>query len=415
MTTAPLPQDLGLPQRAGADDVKKTLGLGKGRHGRRALRVALLALCVIAAVALAVRYYITRAASSVPKYEMAAIGAAELRVTVTATGRVEGLNTVEVGAEVSGRMLRVSADYNDRVSKGQVLAEIDPEQLRAAVNQGKAQAASARAAIAEARATQAQTRAAAARAHAMHAEGLISKQDIETADASAARADASLANALAGASLAQATLAQAQYKLDRAVIISPIDGIVLARLVEPGQTVTAGFQTPILFKLAEDLTQMTLHVDIDEADIGRVREGQQASFTVDAYAERTFPSRVQSLRNEPKVSQNVVTYEGVLAVDNAERLLRPGMTAMATIVVATKHDVLLVPNAALRFTPSDAGRKPGQALPEERPGERRVWVLDAGKPKAVALRVGASDGRMTEVVEGDVRPGAQVIIGREED
>lgn len=410
MTTAPLHPGVGAPAQHDGDDIQKTLGLGKRHRGRRALRIITVLLAIAAVVALAIRFYQSRAAKGQPRYETVALATGDLLVTATATGRVEGLNTVEVGAEVSGRILRVHKDFNDQVKKGQILAEIDPEQLRAAVAQAKAQAASARAAIAEAQATLTQTALAASRARAMFADNLSSKATVETAEAASARAKAALGSARAQASLAEASLAQAQYRLDRTVIVSPIDGIVLARSIEPGQTVTAGFTTPILFKLAENLTQMTLHVDIDEADIGRVREGLEATFTVDAYPNRAFPSKVQSIRNEPKISQNVVTYEGVLAVDNAERLLRPGMTATATIIVETRRGALLVPNAALRFAPKDPNAKKGaQPAPPEKPGERHAFVLEGGKPVSLPLRVGASDGRMTEVLSG-AGAGTQVIL-----
>ncbi|MFO0755387.1 MAG: efflux RND transporter periplasmic adaptor subunit [Byssovorax sp.] len=408
MTTAPLHADAGV-QAQPSDDIHKTLGLGPAKRGGKIVRIVLGLLALGALVFAGVRYFQARAEKGQPRYETAAVAAGDLVVTATATGRVEGLNTVEVGAEVSGRILRVRADYNDRVKKGQVLAEIDPEQLRAAVAQARAQASVARAAIAEARATRAQTRLAADRARAMLKEALSSQASVESAEAAAARAEAAVQSALAQASLAQATLDQAEYKLDRTVIIAPIDGVVLSRLIEPGQTVTAGFTTPVLFKLAEDLTQMTLHVDIDEADIGRVREGLEASFTVDAYADKTFPSRVQSIRNEPKISQNVVTYEGILTVDNAGLLLRPGMTATATIFVETRRGALLVPNAALRFTPKDPAKKSTQPPPPDKPGERHAFVLEGGKPRSITLRTGSSDGRSTEVLSG-AEPGTQVIV-----
>jgi HlyD family secretion protein len=378
------------------------------------LRLGLLAAAIACIGVIVFQFYRARAVARLPKYEMAAVAKGDLRVTITATGRIQALTTVEVGAEVSGRLLRVLVDYNDVVKKGQVLAEIDPEQLRAAVAQANAQAAVARAAITDAKAAQTQAHSVAARARLLEREGVLSKQDLDAADATKARADAAVASAVANAGLANASLALAKYRLDRSVIVSPVDGVVLARLVEAGQTVTAGFQTPVLFKLAEDLTQMALHIDIDEADIGRAREGQEASFTVDAYAGRAFPSRVKALRNEPKISQNVVTYEGLLAVDNHERLLRPGMTATATIVVETKREVLLVPNAALRFSPHTAASEPGATTPVSRSGERQAWIVSAGKPRRVSLHVGGTDGQVTEVVGGELAAGTQVIVDEED-
>jgi len=188
-------------------------------------------------------------------------------------------------------------------------------------------------------------------------------------------------------------------------VVSPIDGIVLSRSVESGQTVTAGFQTPVLFKLAEDLRRMELHVYVDEADVGRAREGQTASFTVDAYSERTFPSRVLSLHNEPHEENNVVTYEAVLEVDNGELLLRPGMTATASIQAETRKNVLMLPNAALRFSPPK--------LPKdikEVPGEKRVWVDKGGELAPVVVRTGLTDGEHVELLGGELREGTEVVI-----
>jgi HlyD family secretion protein len=211
----------------------------------------------------------------------------------------------------------------------------------------------------------------------------------------------------------RATLKSQVSRLDKTRIVSPIDGIVLSRLVEPGQTVTAGFQTPVLFKLAEDLRRMSLYVYVDEADIGRTREGQAASFTVDAYPDKVFPSKVLSLRNEPREDQNVVTYEAVLAVDNGELLLRPGMTATATIVAELRKGVLSVPNAALRFTPPSLAREQAQ-----KPRGRGVWMLSAPAgargeepaPRFVPLKTGASDGQRSEVLSGALRAGDELLV-----
>jgi len=207
---------------------------------------------------------------------------------------------------------------------------------------------------------------------------------------------------------AQVTVARAALEADRttlskAVIRAPIDGVVISRDVEPGQTVAASFQTPVLFVLAEDLSKMELHVDIDEADVGAVKAGQSATFTVDAYPERRFSAKLVSIHNAARTVQGVVSYEGVLTVDNSAMLLRPGMTATAEITTATRRDALLVPNSALRFTP------PGHAAG---PGENgaRVWVLRGGRPEPVTVRTGLSDGRDTVIVEGAVHPGDRAIV-----
>jgi HlyD family secretion protein len=299
----------------------------------------------------------------------------------------------------------VLADFNDHVKKGQVLAEIDPEQLSAAHEEAKAQLAAAQAAIAQAKATLVESEQSAARAEQQSKQGLVAQRDLEAALAARDRAQAALASSTANATLASATLKSSRSKLEKTQILSPIDGIVLSRLVESGQTVTAGFTTPVLFKLTEDLRQMSLSVYIDEADVGRAREGQTATFAVDAYPERTFPARVVSLRNEPKEEQNVVSYEAVLEVENSDLALRPGMTATATIVADERKNVLALPNAALRFTPP----MQTQELTRVPAGERRVWQLEGEKPAARNVRIGASDGQYSELLSG-LKEGEPVLV-----
>jgi HlyD family secretion protein len=314
-----------------------------------------------------------------------------------------------VGAEVSGRVTQVLVDYNDKVSKGQLLAVIDPERSRAAVDESVARVRDADASIRQAKATLVEARQTRDRTALQAKDGLVSQRDLEASEAALERAEATLLSAQASATVARATLGSQRSLLDKTRIISPIDGIVLSRSIEPGQTVTAGFTTPILFKLTEDLRRMELLVYVDEADVGRTREGQSASFTVDAYPDRSFPSKVLSLRNEPKEEQNVVTYEALLQVDNSELLLRPGMTATATIVADVRKNVLTVPNAALRFAPAQID--PSQAA---KPGERRVWILKGQgteeKPEPVAVKTGVSDGRLTELRSGSLQEGAEVIV-----
>ncbi|MBI4705844.1 MAG: efflux RND transporter periplasmic adaptor subunit [Deltaproteobacteria bacterium] len=402
--------------RAGADpEVARTLGLGRSPR-RRWLRLLLLLVALAALAALASLWLRARAAAARPRFVTAEVERGELRVTVNATGTVQALNTVEVGAEVSGRLTRVHVDYNATVEPGQLLAEIDREQLQAAADEAAARVAASQAAIRQAEATREETEAGLARAQAQVGLGLVSARDLEAARAAAARAEAQVASARADAVVARAALKSARWRLERTRIVSPIHGVVLSRLVEPGQTVTAGFQTPVLFKLAEDLRRMSLSVYVDEADVGRVREGLGASFTVDAYPGRTFSARLVSLRNEPKKDQNVVTYEAVLTVDNGELLLRPGMTASATILAQTLQGVLLVPNAALRFTPP---AEPGAVRFGPRPppvaaSGPKIWVLEGGNPKAVAVKVGGTDGRSTQLLQADVAVGTKVVTDVEE-
>lgn len=357
-----------------------------------------------------------------PRYVTAEVTRGDLRVTVTATGTLSALGAVDVGSEVSGRVQNVYVDYNQRVTKGQVLAEIDPVELRAAAAQASAQLAANRAAIKTAEATLVEATQALTRAQTQAQQGLVAVKDLETANAAHARAEAALASAKANAALAGANLNSASWKVTKTKIVSPIDGVVLSRSVAPGQTVAAAFQTPVLFKLATDLTALELNVQVDESDVGRVREGLTAEFRVDAYPDRVFTSLVKSVRNEAKTSSNVVYYEAILTVDNSERLLRPGMTATATITSELHQNVLRVPNAALRFqppTPSGPGsgntQSKGVRTPLA-PGKKRVYTLGAD-PKApipVEVTAGASDGSNTEVSAPTLKPGAKVIVDVED-
>jgi HlyD family secretion protein len=394
--------------------VRRTIGAQKRSVFRRALRW-IVPLVLLAAAVFAFRALRARAANRGPTFVSEPARRADVQVTVTATGTLEAVTTVEVGAEVTGRILELKAGENDRVKKGQVLAVIDPEQLQAAVAQAAAQVASAEATILQAKATVTESGLALERAKKLREQGLLGQSDLDTATATKQRADANLASAAAGASLARAALKSAKSRLDKATIYSPIDGVVLARLVELGQTVTAGFTTPVLFRLAEDLTRMQVKAAIDEADVGRVRAGEEASFTVEAYPERKFPSSVKSLGNDPKTSSNVVTYQAILVVDNSEKLLRPGMTCNATIVADTKKDVLVVPNAALRFTPPAQSQGP----PEKKAAtvgepKKHVWVLDPATPRpvprAIEVKTGATDGLVTEIVSGEIKPGTEVLV-----
>jgi len=397
-------------QAEGDAEVLRTIGAAKKPGRWRWVRRLLVALVVLVGIFAALRWsQARREAAEAPRFQDAEVTRGDLQVTVTATGTIKGLNTVDVGAEVSGRVTRVYVDFNDRVEEGQLLAEIDPEQPLAAVDEASARVAAAEAGIQQAKATLEETRLTLAQAEAQAKEGLISQRDLNTARAAAERAKASLAGANADATLARASLKSARAKLGRTKIISPARGVVLSRQVEPGQTVTAGFETPILFKVAEDLTQMRLHVYVDEADVGRVREGQDATFTVDAFPGRTFPSKVLSLRNEPRTEQNVVSYEALLAVDNKELLLRPGMTATATIITEARKDVLLVPNAALRFAPPAPPSGFGPPTAPQGPEGPRVWVLEGNEPVAVSVTPGPSDGRMTEITGGALQVGQRVL------
>lgn len=416
------------------DDILATLGLDdKGRRQAWTRRI-LWALIAVALVAGGLLLRGRQGGESGSSYVTAPAQVGDLVESISATGTLEALDTVEVGSETSGTIREVLVDFNDRVVKGQVLATIDPDQAEARADEALARLQAARASVIRAEATAEESAQSLERARGLREAGLISDQDFDTARATARRAQADVASARAQATVAEAALTEARSNLQKTAIRSPIDGIVLARAVEPGQTVAASFQTPVLFTIARDLTDMALHVQVDEADIGKVREGQTATFTVDAYPERRFASRVVSLRNVATTAQNVVTYEAVLEVDNSELLLRPGMTATAAVVTDRKEAVLLVPNAALRFTPPEVAtaaagqdRRSGLRLPgiggppggrQRRQGQAQaartadgtVWVLREGKPVAVAVTPGASDGRNTEIRSPQVKTGEEVIV-----
>jgi len=370
------------------------------------------------------------------RYRTAQAQLGDLRETVTATGTLKGLDSVDVGSQISGKIIKIYVDFNDRVTAGQVLAEIDTTQLQSRVEQSKAQVNAADASVILAKATQAQTKAQYLRSVDLSQKGLISSKDLDSAKADADRAGASITSATAQATLARASLKDAQTQLSYAVIRSPIDGIVLSRLVEPGQTVAATMSAPILFNLARDLTQLRLYVDIDEADVGKVKEGQAANFLVDAWNGHSFASKVVSVHNLPTAGQTVVTYQAVLSVDNTELLLRPGMTATATITTDERKGVLLVPNAALRFSPPAStkasggssipflgggmpgGARPGGGGAARAKGGKKVitaadsqgllYVLEEARPKRTVVEIAGTDGEHTEIKSG-LKAGAQVI------
>lgn len=393
-------------------DIATRLGLGRESH-RRPVRRWLAALALIGLVA-AAGLYGWRAGTADPSaFQTQAARVGDLIVTVTSTGTLQPTNQVEVGSEISGRIAEINVDYNDAVAAGQALAMLDTDQLRAQVRQSTAALQAAAAGVAEAEATVAETKAKRVRVRALARGAYSSPQDVDIAEAAAARAVAALSSARAQVEVASAALEADQTLLAKAVIRSPIDGVVIARNVEAGQTVAASFQTPVLFTLAEDLAQMELHLDIDESDIGQVAEGQEASFNVGAYPDRRFAATITSVRHAPRTVQGVVTYEAILAIDNTNLLLRPGMTATARIVTARRDDVLLVPNGALRFTPPDAEPPAPAAAPESAPaavGTRIVWMLRGGRPVAVPMTAGLSDGLWTEVAQGDIAGGAALLV-----
>jgi HlyD family secretion protein len=372
--------------------------------------------------------------TSTIQYETTKAQQGDLTVTVSATGNLQPTNQVDVGSEVSGTIATVEVDYNDVVKAGQVLARLDTTKLAAQASQSRAAVESARASLLQVRASLEEARIELdrfARIKKLTGGKIPSAQDMDAAEATLKRAQADEAASLAKIAEAEAKLRVDQTNLDKAIIVSPINGVVLARTVEPGQTVAASLQAPVLFTLAEDLAKMELHVAVDEADVGQVRDGQHATFTVDAYPDRVYPARITQVRYGSQSVEGVVTYLSVLNVDNSDLSLRPGMTATADIVVKELKNALLVPNAVLRFAPAQQEKEtetssggsllsklfPRRPHPKAQRGEndknkkqQKVWTLQGNQPLAVPITTGATSGTMTEVVSGEVTPGMPLIV-----
>lgn len=379
-----------------------------------------------------------------------------LEVTVSATGKLAPTNQVTVGSQLSGLVTQVVVDVNDRVRAGQPLAQIDPEQLDDQIRQNQANLAAQQAAVQQAQATLTEARATLNRfeeVSRLSGGRVPAKTELDTARAAVARGVAGVRTAEANVAAARAQLSASQTQRERAIIRSPVNGVVLARQVDPGQTVAASFNTPTLFVIAEDLSQMELEVAIDEADVGSVKNGQRATFTVDAFPGERFPATISrvdvgsnlsvseasssssSTSTTGTTTGQVVSYAAKLSVANAELRLRPGMTATAEIVTTERQNVLLVPNAALRFQPSTgngADASKGGLASQIVPGPRRrgggggqrtatigrgsqqtVYILgENNEPQPIRVTVGESDGQVTEILSGGLRPGMKIITGQ---
>jgi HlyD family secretion protein len=377
-----------------------------------------------------------KSAHAAPAYLTQPVARGNLSLTVTANGTLQPVRTTNIGSELSGTVLKVNVDVNDRVKKGQVLVELDTAKLRDQILRSRAAISAANAKVAQADATVKEARAGLARFEevARLSGGKVpSKAELDASRASLARAQADAASARASVSDAEAALSTDMINQSKASIRAPSDGIVLTRSVDPGNAVVASLQAVTLFSVADDLARLRLQVYVDEADVGAVKVGQNALFTVSAYPRRKYPARITRVAFGSTITDNVVTYLTDLDVDNADLSLRPGMTATASITATQRHDVLLVPNTALRFSPtaaaSAASAKAGAGInlmprmPSSRvrksaadgasiSAARQVWVLRDNKAVAVAVTPGISDGRMTEITGGDLQVGMQVITGQ---
>ena len=416
---------------AASADLEAILAAQGGRRGF--LRRWRVPLVIALLVLLALMYFLFggNGDSGAPQYRTAAVTTGTLVVKVSATGRLEPTNQVNVGSEMSGTVETVFVDDDDRVTQGQVLAVLDLSKFEDAVARSRAAVGAAEASVKQAQATVTEARARLERFHevARLSGGKVpSKTEMDTAEAELARAVANLASAQASVVQAEAALRSDQTDLEKAHIRSPINGVVLERAIDPGQTVAASLQAVTLFTLAEDLSKMELKVDVDEADVGQVKAGLPASFTVDAWPGRRFEAQITRVGYNATDTDGVISYPAVLQVDNSDLSLRPGMTGTAEITTLTHENALLVPNAALRFSPPDPTAAPassrgvfGTLMPRSssRPrgaaavtaadGSRRIWVLRDGQAVALQVKTGATNGRVTEILGGELQPGMQVI------
>lgn len=365
-----------------------------------------------------------------PNYVTAPVEVGDLSIVVTATGRLQPVNQVEVGTEVSGTIESVLVDFNDRVTIDEILVKLDTEQLEAQFRQSNASLNLAQAGVLDAQATINETKNRLTRTNELIAKGLSTGEELDRHVAAFARSEAGFAIAKAKVEQAQAQLDANRRALEKAIIRSPIEGVVLERRVEPGQTVAAALQTPTLLVLAEDLTKMILHVRVDEADIGHVKVAQTALFNVDAYPNKRFQAEIQQVRVAPKSTDGVVTYETLLTVDNSDLLLLPGMTATAEILVKKIRDAVIVPNVALRFAPRPSSemhtgfmsffgwnrksKENSSIVPTlgDRNEPAQVWVLDDGRPIPIQVETGASDGHKTEIIGNILKSGQMVIVSQ---
>lgn len=420
----------------------------------RAVKIIFGVLAVSGAAAGGVYAYQAATRPAEYTYRTAKLDRGPVVARVTATGTLSAHKTVQVGSQVSGRVSEIFVDWNSPVKKGQTIAKIDPQVLQASLAQSRANAFAAQGNLAKARAQALDAERKLARAKSLRAEGLSSQADVETAETALLVANAQIEAAKGELEQARAAQQKDEVNLAFTTIVSPIDGTVISRNVDVGQTVAASLQAPVLFTIAEDLRKMQVDTNITEGDVGKIKAGMTASFLVDAYPNERFRGQIQQIRNAPQTLQNVVTYDAVIDVDNDAEKLKPGMTANVTIVYDRRESALRVPNAALRFrpppaiasafpsataapkapptdTPSpsasaspDASAAPapsgsaGRRRWRERAGEgadpnaglRTLWLLRDNKPLPVQVKVGLTDGTSTEILSGDVSEGDLVIL-----
>jgi HlyD family secretion protein len=380
-------------------------------------RRILLTTAALLTGTVALTAFYARGRAAEPELTTAAVARGDVVQSVKATGTLEAVTTVQVGSQVSGTIASLQADFNSQVKKGQVVARLEPSLLQAQVDQARATLTRLQADADRARVSLQDAQVQQRRAETLSSQQLLPTSELDSARVATAQADAAVKSAQAQVTQARASLSQAEVNLSHTTITAPIDGIVISRNVDVGQTVAASMQAPVLFTIAQDLRQMQVNASVDEADIGRIAPTQVVTFQVDAYPGKTFTGSVRQVRLAPVVDQNVVSYVTVIDVPNPELQLKPGMTANVAITIARSDDALKVPNAALRYRPdAETLQAHGQAATKAtgRPraeGQRRVWVLSGETLTAVRVETGVNDGTTTAIVGGDLQEGARVVTG----
>jgi HlyD family secretion protein len=367
----------------------------------------ILAVVAVLAAAGIAGYFWFSARETEAKFRTEKITRGDITSTVTASGTVNAVTTVLVGTQVSGTIKEIYVDFNSVVRKDQVIARIDPATFEAQVDQARAGLVSARANLEKSEASLIDAQRTLGRTKKLFEKNLVARNDLDTAETNFLTAEAQAGVSKAQIAQAEASLKTAETNLRYTKIVSPVDGIVVSRNVDVGQTVAASFQTPTLFTIAQDLTKMQIDTNVDEADIGRVKTGMEVEFTVDAYPETTFKGKVFQVRNAPIIVQNVVTYDVVIKVDNPDLRLKPGMTTNVSIITSVKTGVLRIPKAALRFSPGSPEKNRTARQQQKGPA---VWIVENNTPKRIPVTVGISDGNNSELVSGEVKEGQEVIV-----
>jgi HlyD family secretion protein len=380
-------------------------------------KIIISALVVVVALAVGIYYYQSKPQEAT--YKTAKVERGAIISSVSATGSLAAVVTVQVGTQVSGTIQKLFVDFNSLVKKGQPIAQIDPALFTAQVEQSRGSYLNAQATRQKAKADLNDAARSLERSRQLIKDGIVAQSDYDTAENRYQQAVATVKAAEGSVTQTRGSYSQAQTNLKYATIKSPVDGIVVSRNVDVGQTVAASFTTPTLFTIAQDLTKMEIDTSVDEADISRTRVGQPVTFTVDAYPENRFTGKVIQIRNAPIVTQNVVTYVVVIGVDNKDLKLKPGMTANVTIETARKDDVLKIPSAALRFKPKGAkeargtqGKPTGAISPKpKKEAGQKIYVLTADKkPRLVTVKTGISNDGQVELLEGDLKENTEIII-----